>query len=58
MRKITPFLWFDTQAEIAIGFYTSILKSADKEQANRVTHAILQMVKLNFPALQRVFDRE
>ncbi len=26
MQKITPFLWFDTQAEEAMNFYTSIFK--------------------------------
>ena len=24
MQKITPFLWFDSQAEEAVNFYTSI----------------------------------
>jgi predicted 3-demethylubiquinone-9 3-methyltransferase (glyoxalase superfamily) len=28
MQKITPFLWFDTQAEEAMLFYTSIFKHA------------------------------
>src|ERR1700736_5223944 len=28
MRKITPFLWFDDQAEEAAKFYTSILKNS------------------------------
>jgi predicted 3-demethylubiquinone-9 3-methyltransferase (glyoxalase superfamily) len=28
MQKITPFLWFDTQAEEAVQFYTSIFKNA------------------------------
>jgi len=26
MRKITPFLWFDDQAEEAVNYYTSIFK--------------------------------
>ena len=26
MQKIMPFLWFDSQAEEAAGFYTSIFK--------------------------------
>jgi predicted 3-demethylubiquinone-9 3-methyltransferase (glyoxalase superfamily) len=26
MQKITPFLWFDTQAEEAIAFYLSVFK--------------------------------
>ena len=28
MQKITPFLWFDNQAEEAVKFYTSILKNS------------------------------
>src|SRR5690348_10589915 len=28
MQKITPFLWFDTQAEEAAAFYTSIFKNS------------------------------
>src|SRR5271167_1773312 len=28
MQKITPFLWFDKQAEEAVNFYTSIFKNS------------------------------
>ncbi len=28
MPKITPFLWFDDNAEEAVGFYTSIFKNS------------------------------
>jgi predicted 3-demethylubiquinone-9 3-methyltransferase (glyoxalase superfamily) len=28
MKKITPFLWFDTQAEAAAKFYTSVFKQS------------------------------
>ena len=28
MQKITPFLWFDTEAEEAVKFYTSIFKNS------------------------------
>lgn len=28
MQKITPFLWFDNQAEEAINFYTSVFKDS------------------------------
>ena len=28
MQKITPFLWFDDQAEEAVNFYTSLLKNS------------------------------
>ena len=34
MQKITPFLWFDTQAEEAMNFYTSIFKNS---KAGKVT---------------------
>ena len=28
MQKITPFLWFDSQAEEAMNFYASIFKNS------------------------------
>ena len=28
MQKITPFLWFDTQAEEAVNYYVSIFKNS------------------------------
>jgi len=28
MQKITPFLWFDNQAEEAVTFYTAIFKNS------------------------------
>ncbi|MEX2315854.1 MAG: VOC family protein, partial [Pirellulales bacterium] len=28
MQRITPFLWFDNQAEEAVKFYTSIFKNS------------------------------
>jgi len=28
MQKITPFLWFDDNAEEAVSFYTSIFKNS------------------------------
>ena len=28
IQKITPFLWFDSQAEEAVRFYTSIFKNS------------------------------
>jgi predicted 3-demethylubiquinone-9 3-methyltransferase (glyoxalase superfamily) len=34
MQKIAPFLWFDTQAEEAMNFYTSIFKNS---KVGRVT---------------------
>jgi predicted 3-demethylubiquinone-9 3-methyltransferase (glyoxalase superfamily) len=36
MQKITPFLWFDHQAEEAMNFYLSIFKSAKVLNVNRM----------------------
>jgi len=36
MQKITPFLWFDTQAEEAMNFYVSIFKNS---KAGRITRS-------------------
>jgi predicted 3-demethylubiquinone-9 3-methyltransferase (glyoxalase superfamily) len=35
MKKITPFLWFDTQAEEAMNLYTSIFKNSKVLGASR-----------------------
>jgi predicted 3-demethylubiquinone-9 3-methyltransferase (glyoxalase superfamily) len=35
MQKITPFLWFDNQAEEAMNFYTSIFKNSKIGNINR-----------------------
>ena len=35
MNKITPFLWFDTQAEEAMHFYMSIFKNSKVESVQR-----------------------
>jgi predicted 3-demethylubiquinone-9 3-methyltransferase (glyoxalase superfamily) len=40
MQKITPFLWFDDQAEEAVKFYTSIFKNSKIgkiEKAGKIT---------------------
>jgi len=37
--KITPFLWFDTQAEEAATLYTSIFKNARIHQVSRYRKA-------------------
>jgi predicted 3-demethylubiquinone-9 3-methyltransferase (glyoxalase superfamily) len=36
MKKITPFLWFDTQAEEAMNFYVSIFRNS---RAGKVTRS-------------------
>ena len=35
MQKITPFLWFDNQAEEAVKFYTSIFKNSKTGKISR-----------------------
>ena len=35
MQKITPFLWFDSQAEEAVAFYTSIFKDSKVLEVTR-----------------------
>jgi len=37
MQKITPFLWFDDQAEEAVNFYTSIFKNSKIARIFRYT---------------------
>jgi predicted 3-demethylubiquinone-9 3-methyltransferase (glyoxalase superfamily) len=39
MQKITPFLWFDNQAEEAMNFYTSIFKNSKKGRISRYSKA-------------------
>jgi predicted 3-demethylubiquinone-9 3-methyltransferase (glyoxalase superfamily) len=65
MQTITPFLWFDSQAEEAAKFYVSIFKKsklgkiarydADSAKATgRVMAAMMQMVKLDIRKLKQV----
>ena len=35
MKKITPFLWFDTQAEEAMNFYVSLFKNSKVNSVSR-----------------------
>ena len=39
MKKITPFLWFDDNAEEAVEFYTSIFKNSKVGSLNRYGEA-------------------
>lgn len=39
MQKITPFLWFDNNAEEAVNFYTSIFKDSKITNMSRYTEA-------------------
>lgn len=41
MKKITPFLWFDTQAEEAMNHYVSIFKDAKVLNVNRANGKVL-----------------
>ena len=39
MQKLTPFLWFDKEAEEAMNFYTSIFKNSKKGEISRYGEA-------------------
>jgi predicted 3-demethylubiquinone-9 3-methyltransferase (glyoxalase superfamily) len=39
MQKITPFLWFDDQAEEAVNFYTSVFKDSNVVSVTRYGEA-------------------
>jgi len=39
MKKITPFLWFDNQAEEAVNFYTSIFDNSEVLSVSRYSEA-------------------
>ena len=55
MQKITPFLWFDHQAEEAMDFYVSIFKNAKvmsiNRQGDRVFSVSFSLNGLEFAAL-------
>ena len=44
MKKITPFLWFDTQAEEAMNLYVSIFKNSRVLSVTPGPHGIAQSV--------------
>jgi len=50
MQKISPFLWFDGQAEEAANFYTSIFKNS-KIQSVSPMSASFALARLEFIAL-------
>jgi predicted 3-demethylubiquinone-9 3-methyltransferase (glyoxalase superfamily) len=39
IQKITPFLWFDSQAEEAVGFYTSVFRNSRVVNVTRYEEA-------------------
>ena len=43
MQTITPFLWFDTQAEEAMNFYASIFKDAKILSVNRNGDSVMSV---------------
>jgi predicted 3-demethylubiquinone-9 3-methyltransferase (glyoxalase superfamily) len=43
MAAITPFLWFDTQAEEAMNFYASIFKRSKVVSVNRVQGRVMSV---------------
>jgi predicted 3-demethylubiquinone-9 3-methyltransferase (glyoxalase superfamily) len=43
MSKITPFLWFDTQAEDAMNFYASIFKRSKVISVNRAQDKVMSV---------------
>ena len=43
MPTITPFLWFDTQAEEAMNFYASIFKHSKVTSVNRVQGKVMSV---------------
>jgi len=43
VQKISPFLWFDTQAEEAVDFYLSVFKDGKKHRVARYGDAIPAM---------------
>ena len=43
MPTITPFLWFDTQAEEAMNFYASIFKCSKVVSVNRVQGKVMSV---------------
>lgn len=41
MQKITPFLWFDNQAEQAVEFYLSVFKNAKRGEVVRTATGVM-----------------
>ena len=53
MQKISPFIWFDNNAEEAISFYLPIFKDS---KAGRVMQAMMKMIKLDIATLKAAAD--
>ena len=64
-QRITPFLWYDDNAEEAAKFYAAVLANsrilsvtrynADMGSA-RVMAAVMKMKKLDLPTLRRAYE--
>ena len=52
MQRISPFLWFDNQAEEAASYYVSIFKNSKI----RALQAMLKMTKIDIAALHAAYD--
>ena len=50
MQKITPFLWFDDQAEEAVNFYTSLFKNSKIGRILRYSEEAAQISESGHPA--------
>jgi len=55
MKKITPCLWFDDNAEEAVNF-GDLMQDGGAGRSERVMNALLAMKKLDIAALQRAYD--
>ena len=59
MQKITPFLWFDNQAEEAVNFYTSIFKNSKIKSVSRYGEAGAEVSgRQNGSVMTATFDLE
>jgi predicted 3-demethylubiquinone-9 3-methyltransferase (glyoxalase superfamily) len=50
MQKITPFLWFDRQAEEAVKFYTSVFKNSKVGRTLRYSEEVAKISQSGQPA--------
>ena len=50
MQKITPFLWFDGQAEDAVKFYTSVFKNSKIGRILRYSEEVAKVSESGHPA--------
>ena len=58
MQKITPFLWFDNQAEEAMNFYTSIFKDSKVGRVSRYDSSFPEKAGTAMTATFQLFGQE